>query len=373
MQPVLPKTASAQGPERGPAPRKTSGSRRGAALRALLRTPDRKPLPRIAYEMIRAGIRLRRLPRFYLENMLYREEVRDPDDYLDPAEVSQIHRYIRNAAITPFFENKILFQHFFRDSGLRLPRFFGYNAGWTFLSGAGERCIRDPAAFEELVKQMLAASPTGAVFLKPSEGVHGKRCYRIDSPEGGSTALSSIHERIRTGSFVFEESLAQHPSLAEVYPFSVNTLRIITCIRTDGRIQTVSALIRFGANRSHVDNASSGGVFCKVDLDSGSLGPFARKFSQFGGTIHPEHPDTGFPFAGFVVPHFAAAVEMVKAATERLPYRLVGWDVAITDTGPVLIEGNHNAHLYGAEMADGGYKRNAVFRAFMEEVLSQVR
>ena len=56
------------------------------------------------------------------------------------------------------------------------------------------------------------------------------------------------------------------------------------------------------------------------------------------------HPLTGIPFMGFQVPLWDEALDMVrKAARKAYGYNChwIGWDVAITPDGPVLVEGNN--------------------------------
>jgi hypothetical protein len=46
---------------------------------------------------------------------------------------------------------------------------------------------------------------------------------------------------------------------------------------------------------------------------------------------------------GFEIALLIESVEMVRKAALYIPEnRSIGWDVAITETGPQLIEGNHN-------------------------------
>lgn len=48
--------------------------------------------------------------------------------------------------------------------------------------------------------------------------------------------------------------------------------------------------------------------------------------------------------------------------------RMVGWDVAIGPSGPILIEGNSNYDNTGNDQADGGYRANPVFRKALHEI-----
>jgi Sugar-transfer associated ATP-grasp len=53
------------------------------------------------------------------------------------------------------------------------------------------------------------------------------------------------------------------------------------------------------------------------------------------------HPDTGKKVDGLQLPDWAAAVNLCLRAHESLETcPAVGWDVAFTEQGPVLVEGN---------------------------------
>ena len=46
-------------------------------------------------------------------------------------------------------------------------------------------------------------------------------------------------------------------------------------------------------------------------------------------------------FAGYKIPHYQEAIEFAKAAAHVVPsVGYVGWDVAITPDGPIMVEGN---------------------------------
>jgi hypothetical protein len=47
--------------------------------------------------------------------------------------------------------------------------------------------------------------------------------------------------------------------------------------------------------------------------------------------------------------------------------RLVGWDVAIGESGPVLIEGNSDYDISGNDLTEGGYLANPRFRKVLHE------
>jgi hypothetical protein len=55
----------------------------------------------------------------------------------------------------------------------------------------------------------------------------------------------------------------------------------------------------------------------------------------------PRAPGTGALVEGLRVPHWDAAAALVRrAAPHFLPARTLGWDVALTEAGPVIVETN---------------------------------
>ena len=56
-----------------------------------------------------------------------------------------------------------------------------------------------------------------------------------------------------------------------------------------------------------------------------------------------EHPETGARILGLQLPYLDEVLDLAREAASILPQaRCMGWDVALTPSGPVLMEGNHN-------------------------------
>ena len=57
---------------------------------------------------------------------------------------------------------------------------------------------------------------------------------------------------------------------------------------------------------------------------------------------YSEHPDSGFAFAGQMIPNFPIAVAECEKIHRKLPnFAIIGWDVSITENGEVgIIEWN---------------------------------
>lgn len=86
-----------------------------------------------------------------------------------------------------------------------------------------------------------------------------------------------------------------------------------------------------------IANASASGCVAPVNLETGEL----REAADFSGNIYKQHPLTGKQIEGIALPYWKETKDMVtKAALVTPEIGYVGWDIAITLTGPCIIEGN---------------------------------
>lgn len=146
-------------------------------------------------------------------------------------------------------------------------------------------------------------------------------------------------ELLDEGMFLAEETIVQHPEMNKLCARSVNTIRIVTVISDKGNPNVVYCLVRIGSGSNDVDNVSSGGMYTMLTTDGRINHP---AFCDKTVTYYTKHPASGFEFKDFQVPYFEEAKELCrKAALVEPKVRYVGWDVAITPNGPVLVEGNY--------------------------------
>lgn len=340
-------------------------------VRKVISDRQRKPIIKILYELLSYFIINRDFPRYYSKHMLHRKDSKNYlDYYIGKKEFYKIRHSVKDAELAGFFDNKVLFYQHFRESNLKLPKHLGYNLGKMFFSPSGNRSIHNPESFHRLMSDLFLTTGATSIFAKPVSGWGGRDCFKIDADKLNLDCLGEIYNKISPAKYLFQETIIQHPQISAIYPYSVNTLRIHTGIFRNGEIELISATMKFGSNGNIVEAGGKGTIIIPIDMGTGRLGPFARKNFEYGGNIYFCHPDSGLEFAGFIVPYFEAAKEMAKVAAAFLPYRLVGWDVAITGEGPVLVEGNHDFGFWGAQIADGGFKKNKIFKSFFEELNS---
>lgn len=185
---------------------------------------------------------------------------------------------------------------------------------------------------------ILLENASGRLVLKNSRGQVGAEVEVIRCE--GYTPLALLNMMKLKGYDLAEEYVIQHPNLMDLSSTGLNTLRIIT-YRASDQIFFLGARLRVSVN-SQVDNMAAGNLAAPVDIDTGVVfGPGV--YSDISKTDAKIHPVTGMKICDFQVPFWHEAKEMARqAAFECDGNRSVGWDIAITQDGPELIEGNHN-------------------------------
>jgi len=203
------------------------------------------------------------------------------------------------------------------------------------------------------------------LIAKPVDGACGKGIQKIVTshyPDAQSlyTELQNAGQRL-----LLEDLIIQHPQISEIYPLSVNTLRVVT-IRHEGKTKIVCTYFRIGNNSSFVDNFNSAGMVAPVDELTGIV---KDKAIDKNKTLYEIHPFSGKPVKGFSFPFWKEAIDMVKRAACVVPQiGYVGWDVAFTPNGPCLIEGNpfpgHDIYQLPQHTVD----KRGVYEKFMFDV-----
>jgi hypothetical protein len=150
--------------------------------------------------------------------------------------------------------------------------------------------------------------------------------------------------------YIVEHYLQQHQVLSNIHPNSVNTLRI-WLYQARGVVKIGGAFLRVGRKGSLVDNTSSGGIFCPVDLKSGTLQYAANAKNPLLQVDN--HPDTGGQISGVQLPYWQECLALAARAMQAFPHvNVAGVDVAIAVDGPKMIELNVKPDQIGCARID---------------------
>ena len=183
------------------------------------------------------------------------------------------------------------------------------------------------------------------LFCKPLHGERARGVFALEVRHGevlingARVTVAELAAHLRKPS-ILQNRIAQHPAVAAFHAASLNTVRVTT-VRDRGRARPFSyPYFRVGSGGRPVDNFKAGGFQMFVDLETGRLrGPGRR----LRGGIATHHPDSKIPFDGYQLPYFAEVLDLCVRLHDDLPdLHSVGWDVAFTPSGPLIIEGNDN-------------------------------
>lgn len=197
------------------------------------------------------------------------------------------------------------------------------------------------------------------LFVKKYNGECGDGVFSVHVESTDTVIVNHVRmnttdfkEKLTEAEYIVQEKIVQHEMLDKINPSCINTVRIVTILDKNQEPQVFAKVLRIGVNGAVNDNASTGGFYVNID-DEGKLD--AKGFSHKGFIY--KHPDSGAEFAGQVIPMWTEVVKAVKYMHQFLPQiKSIGWDVAITPTEPVLVEGNDNWEVSLHQDVEGGLK-----------------
>jgi hypothetical protein len=192
------------------------------------------------------------------------------------------------------------------------------------------------------------------LFVKPVCGRGGKGAERWDrtgadryqNSQGEELGREELFARLQRRSLktplLVQTRLRNHPALAPLNNDALSTVRVLTCLNEAGEPEVVGAALRMAIGGNHVvDNLHAGGIAAAVDIESGRLGSASNLGADCGLGWIERHPDSKAPVTGVALPMWdevqSLAIRAHKAFADRV---LVGWDIAITPDGPVVVEAN---------------------------------
>ncbi len=332
-------------------------------ISVVLNDKDKKGLLVIIKEVIVLWVIKKRFPKHYFGRFLYRKNSGPYKNFLDNTEYNKIIRSkeLNPQEYAPLVNNKLIFATFCERLNIPSPKVLGYNFKTDFFYNGTVQRITEIAQMVEYFEKLYSSTGLEKVFIKSLNGLGGKETHLLERSTMVGT-LKELGSTFLNQAFIHQACIEQHPAISKIYPGSVNTLRLETYVDKNNKPGFLGAIIRFGAGGSPIDNISSGGFFVIADLDTGILSERGMQALLYGGKTLPEHPDTGFIFKGFKLPYFEESKALCLKLVRYLPSRLVGWDIAITPAGPVVIEGNVSPGINIGEIGYGGYVKHPIYK-----------
>ncbi len=272
--------------------------------------------------------------------------------YIGKRRLLRLQQRYNSAQWACLVEDKVVFNVYCSAVGLAVPKLYASvdkSSGWA----AFGQIIGDRAGWRRFFENDLPHE----FIAKPANGVYGRgvtlysRAGDVyEDSLGRVFTASSLYDRLQAEStharLVIQERVFNHPDIERLTGArSLQTARVATWIADDGQFEIYHALFKFILGDKVSDNflvGSTGNMMADIDPELGILDtPFAASPDGIGFKSVPVHPVTGADMTGVVLPHWSSARQLLERASRLfLPLRTIGWDVALSSEGPVLIEGN---------------------------------
>lgn len=237
--------------------------------------------------------------------------------------------------------DKFLFYKYMKSNNMPVPEVFAVIRDGHFY----DNCLREVSA-EFLKKQQ-------GYFIKDVDG----ECASFVKKIHDFSDLEKYSEKLQKGFYICQNAVKQSEEMNKLNSNAINTLRVITVMK-NGKARVLSALLRCGTKETgNVDNWAAGGFAIGINENG-----FLKKYGLYKpghGLKSAIHPDSKVVFEEFEIPQLSLAYEIACRAHETL-YNIgaIGWDIAITNEGPVFIEGNDNFEITLMQACDRPLKKD---------------
>lgn len=293
---------------------------------------------RQAADLVRLGLTRNLAPRDYYYFNGWQPEI-ELSEYLPDGRTQQIFRALNRGVDTRSLDDKLRFNAFARAHGL---------ASVPVLAWIGRsRTDRyaPPAALEcdLFVKPRAGRRSRGTSLWRRDAAAGGYRRQGPTGalPDGPAISWDELVVRLSAAAgpdgLLVQPLLRSHPGIADLGNGALCTVRVITAIGLDGEPAEFSTILNLPGGTSFL---SDGGIAAPVEPETGRLVVFLN--TDPGHPQYTHHPVTGVAAASRTIPAWRETVALACRAHAQLrEIAFIGWDIALTDAGPVLLEGNH--------------------------------
>ena len=190
------------------------------------------------------------------------------------------------------------------------------------------------------------------LFVKPrtSRGARGAMAFYWTGPlqyvdkDGriwsARELLGYLTDNSKRQNLLLQPMLANNMILAGLADRSLIVFRVVTCMVETGCVLVTHGMLRV-LSKLEPEWRGDDEYGAAVDLVSGVLGPMCSDKDLSPDAWSDNHPVTGAPVTGRKIPQWPAIRDLAIAGHEAFGDRfIIGWDIALTPAGPVLVEAN---------------------------------
>jgi hypothetical protein len=189
------------------------------------------------------------------------------------------------------------------------------------------------------VKRTRGRGGSGAELWTYADGrYHTREGLDLDA----DALIARVTELSKREPYLVQERLVNDPALRDLCQGALATVRMVSAINERGEPEAIRAVFRMPSRaESIVDNYHAGGIAAAIDLATGELGSATDMGLAPSLGWVDVHPISGAQIKGRILPRWPEMLALVLRAHGQFADRaIIGWDVALTDQGIVIVEGN---------------------------------
>ncbi len=245
-------------------------------------------------------------------------------------------KYVYPSNERKYFEyanNKLLTKKTLEAEGLRVPQTF-LTVSFFYELTQLEDALRQLSSF--VIKPASGSGGSGIVVISDyQEGdwlsVSGKSYTFADIKKHIADIIFGVYSFGLNDTAIIEERIVQNSLISELSPQGLADIRMISY-----KGHNVKAMLRIATIASDGRaNLHQGGVGVAIDLIKGTT---------FSARVHGEnithHPDTGVALLDVTIPSWDELLRLSEAASKAIPLGYLGIDIALSESGPVILEVN---------------------------------
>ncbi len=223
----------------------------------------------------------------------------------------------------------------------------------------------------DLVKEYLFNNDIKEFVCKPVSGSRGVGVDVFINKELNSNKLFLVHiNGMKIGlddylkvnkQILFEERIKQSEYINQINSTSLNTIRCVTMLFPSGNVEILTSFWRIAREGKWVDNISQGSnIGSEIDINTGRAIEPVIIFLDSDSKIEKTdiHPDSEIILKKFQIKNWDKIINEIKLFQKKISFfKSIGWDIAITDNGPVVVEMNHRWDVRGQLISGKGWHK----------------
>lgn len=310
----------------------------------------------------------------YYHHGLYRRDLpfSEKVKFLGRFRFKRYYRMVNPVRFDLLARDKVIFHMLATALELPVPKLLAV----TRNPGEPEPVFGRPLETLDELRTFLREENSQNLFFKPADESGGRGALSLGNkivgreawimlPENSAITLEEVVAHVcREGEmrrFLIQARLTSHDMLEKIVPGVCSTVRLMTLVDKED-VNVVGATLRLGSGRGPTDNLCGGGVVAGIELESGRLSKVVSLESDTPNYFS-SHPMSGVEVSGKILPDWAEVVKLAVESAKKLAFLpCIGWDIAITDNGPIIVEINSRPDCAPVQVANSSGVLTGPFR-----------